>query len=260
MKEITPQELQEIQLQILAYIDRVCTEHHLTYFLDAGTLLGAVRHKGFIPWDDDIDLLMPRKDYEKLFQILKDDETYPMINRHNAPNYIVPFSKVYDKRTCIKEKVVDNPSYGVFVDIVPFDNLPDSALVRYVYQTRMKFLSLAYRYKAFKYETKGLKANIMRGIAKRHSLEYFLEKLDRLAQKYNGKETHYVWYHVFTYVPYAKLEREVFAKSIPMQFENRKYPAPVGYDKRLRMAYGDYMQLPPKEKQVKTHSFRAYWR
>lgn len=260
MKAISPEELQQVQLQVLDYIDEVCQKNGLKYFLDCGTLLGAVRHKGFIPWDDDIDLIMPRADYERLYEIMKDDERYRFVCHKNDENYILTFGKVYDTRTVIKEKVVDEVNYGVFVDITPFDHLPDNKVIRFLYQTRMRNLCLLYRYKALKYEPKGLKGRIMKTLSNCRSIRSYILKIDKLAQKYNQKKTKFVWTTVFTYLPYAAIEQEVYEKSVPLQFEDRTYPAPQGYERRLRLAYGNYMELPPKEKQVKTHSFEAYWR
>lgn len=126
MQEITEiAELKEIQLGILREIDKLCKAYHLKYFMSDGTLLGAVRHKGYIPWDDDLDIWMPRKDYEKLEQIMNQEGScYKVVNHKNTKGYIYAFGKAVDTRTILKENIEVNCPMGIYVDIFPYDGLP----------------------------------------------------------------------------------------------------------------------------------------
>lgn len=116
MQEITEiAELKEIQLGILRKVDELCKAHHLKYFMSDGTLLGAVRHKGYIPWDDDLDIWMPRKDYEKLEQIMnQEDSCYKVVNHKNTKGYIYAFGKAVDTRTILKENIEVNCPMGIY--------------------------------------------------------------------------------------------------------------------------------------------------
>ena len=121
-------EIQEIELEILSNIAAVCEQHQWRYFLAGGTLLGALRHKGFIPWDNDIDISMPRRDYEKLLQFYKENgNRYKILQVGENTNYYLPFAKVVDTETLLVEKSIETqvPELGLFVDIFPIDGVGD---------------------------------------------------------------------------------------------------------------------------------------
>ena len=121
IKELSPEEfrqMQLLQLDMLVELDRVCRENNINYTIFGGTLLGAVRHKGYIPWDDDLDIWMPRKDYEKLEQIMnQEDSCYKVVNHKNTKGYIYAFGKAVDTRTILKENIEVNCPMGIYVDI-----------------------------------------------------------------------------------------------------------------------------------------------
>ena len=137
MQEIkTVEELQKIELEILKYIDKVCKENNLTYFLAYGTLIGAIRHKGFIPWDDDVDIQMPRDDYNKLCDILKEENgRYKLLDHKEGLGYIYPFAKVIDSNTrLIETGLTETVNMGVYIDIFPIDGTPND------FKKRKKYL------------------------------------------------------------------------------------------------------------------------
>ena len=129
MKELTVEEIRKIQIEMLVYIDIVCNDTNLNYFLQGGTLIGAIRHKGYIPWDDDVDIYMPLEDYNKFINIInsKEKNRYLVLNPYENEDYYYFFSKFVDKETVLIEngyKQIKN--MGVFVDVFPMYNLPDS--------------------------------------------------------------------------------------------------------------------------------------
>lgn len=137
-KEITMEELRAIQLDILDKIHAFCTEHGIRYSLGGGTLLGAVRHKGYIPWDDDIDIMLPRPDYERFLKEF--DGKYAELNLQHYGNdntCCIPFAKVYDNRTVLIEKLQKS---GIYIDVFPIDGLPEESKIKdylYIYNNQL---------------------------------------------------------------------------------------------------------------------------
>lgn len=136
----------KVELDILADFIGICQRHDLKYFLFAGSMLGAVRHQGIIPWDDDIDVAMPREDYEKLLQIAPEElqEQHVLVTPNNSERFCPSFSKIYNKNTTALEACYWEYQYtfpqGIFLDIFPFDNVPDSGMARKLQHLKIKFL------------------------------------------------------------------------------------------------------------------------
>lgn len=254
-------EIKKVELNILLYIDKVCKDNSLTYYLDSGTLLGAVRHKGFIPWDDDIDITMKRKDYYKLIEILKNDPKYPIISYEVNDNYYLAHAKVYDKRTYIKEKthVNNRIEYGLFVDVFPIDNQPNNSLKRLLYCNNVRFAKA--KWSAIAFENDGsVKNNMYYFLAKKHNMKWHLENITNKASKYDNLKTKYCAEIIATANPYRKVRSNVFNDTTNVEFEGHMFPAPEKYDEYLTDLYGDYMKLPPVDQRVTNHTFDAFWK
>lgn len=266
MKELSLEEIRKIQIEILDYVIGVCNKEGLRVSLDAGTLIGAARHKGYIPWDDDIDVTMPRKDYNKLLQCLSNNsnQRYQVYCRQTRPDYYYSFAKVVDTNTILDEANVDDISgLGINIDVFPQDDLPDDE--RECKRFQKKVLCLRQRVGYAVNQRKPIKEWIKHP---RYCTKQFwcsivgwrknIIKLDTLVQKYNSPNAEYCEQLVSTSNPYRKGKKSFFDEYTELEFEGKMYPVIKEYDKYLRNIYGDYMQLPPPEKRVTHHDFKAY--
>ena len=269
--EIPLEEEKELQLEILNTIDDYCSNNDIKYFLLYGTLLGAVRHKGFIPWDDDIDIGMMRDDYNRFFesfnQYSRDNGLkYEAVNIDNKSKYYLPIGKVIDKDTILFEHVNVNCPLGVFIDVFPIDNLPDSREQCVKIVKRIGYIERLLGYKqAFWSDRYSLFKNIyhmiMKGILFPFSNNFLCKQINKMASCYGGSKKENAGSIVLgVYGEKGIWKRKYFDDSAKLEFEGKLYSAPIGYDNLLHCIYGDYMTLPPKEKQINHHINSAYWR
>ena len=245
------EKIHAIVFKILCDIDDFCKENNIRYFLAGGTCLGAVRHQGFIPWDDDADLILPREDYERFFQLFpeKFKEKYGAAILSIDPNWKREHGKVWDKRTVIKVNNTEQDSIGVFVDFFAIDGLPDSKLKRKIFFKKMKGYS-ALKYacmKKYYLETERfiLLKKIVGFLVKPIGARHFAEKMDRAARKYPFEGSRLV--AASTAINYGEretIEREHVSNAAYLPFEGRLFPVPIGYDTYLKNEYGDYMKIP----------------
>lgn len=256
------EQLRKAQLYITDEIKRICELHNIKYFLDCGTLIGAIRHGGFIPWDDDIDIGMLREDYERFLTVApKELSSDFFIDNHlSNPEYPLLYSKIRLKGTkYIEAKGNNNLKHNeIFVDIFPYYEISDDAIIRKREGLKMGIYAQAILSKA------GYKVWKGDGILKRikfiptdilgalTTTEKLYSKVERLYNKHHNtkcvcihdgsKRSYLHWY----------IPKEYLASTIDWQFCGNSYPIPKEYDKYLRIAYGDYMTIPPIEEQT-TH-------
>ena len=266
MKKLTLEELREVQIGILKYIDKVCKENNLTYFLNYGSLIGAVRHKGFIPWDDDVDISMPREDYEKFIKICenKKNDKYEVWNYENTSWYYNPFLVVIDNTTIIPDKYKkERQDTSCFVDVFPIDKFNDTKFIK-----KIKFLtilqSVCYRKRKYLDLSNVYYKKWMRIIL--FYILYFVKPrfFTKLILKLIKNNT----------TPNGKLEgfiacgdsNEVFESGIygggkiKLEFEKEQFYVPKNYHIILTGIYGDYMTPPPKDKQIPPHGIDVYYK
>lgn len=270
MKEIQREEFQPLELGVLRYIHQCCREHGLTYYLCFGTLLGAIRHKGFIPWDDDVDIAMPRADYFKLMEIIdKDNSPFAFLSIHNVKDYPFPLAKVVDART----KLVQNGSVGtherlgIYVDVFILDNLPDDRKEREAYYKRVERAEKLWYMAQRKLRIR--KGSVCKDLVlaacslpfKLISIMKYAWRLDRLAAAYENcdcREQAVVLWTSGTKI--VAMEKERWQQVIEVPFEGESFTVMADYESFLTQRYGDYMCPPPVEQQRPEHDFTAYWR
>lgn len=266
MKELTLQEVKEIELEILKTFDTFCKEHNIRYYLAFGTLLGAIRYKKFIPWDDDVDVLVPREDYDKLLKLYQDSDKYHLFVFEKDEKYAFPFAKLCNMKTKLIETFYpDNGiELGVNIDIFPldaFDNNLERAKeeVRYI---NRKGACLGYS-KTNKIHTnnpiKYFVWSMIVTYCKIRGSAYFIRKIINKSNNPSQKGSAYVGAKVWCiWGDRCIIPAKAFADTVYVEFEGQMFPAPAGYDTYLTCLYGDYLPEPPKDKQKTHHSFVAY--
>lgn len=265
MKELSLQEIKEVELDILKMFHSFCVENNIRYFISHGTLLGALRYKGFIPWDDDLDVLVPREDYDRLLTIFRDSERYRLLAFERNRDYLFPYAKLCDMTTRKVEGDYNNGvELGLDIDVFPldhWDNDLEKARQEAKRQRQNMFcLGLTKLHKPDSlHPVKRFVKGIVMAFYKLRGSAYYVEKIVRGAHKPEQKGSRYMGAKAWNvYGEGDILPAEVFAEAIELEFEGEKFFAPVGYDTLLTSFYGDYMPEPPVEKRKTHHSFKAY--
>ena len=262
MRNVDLAELKRIQLKILDAVSEYCENTSIKYWLDNGTLLGAIRHNGYIPWDDDIDIGMLRPDFDRFIQTFNDSQKrYRVHCIDNDPDFYYAFAKVLDTQTVLYEPDENGMKLSVNIDIFVYDNAPDdSKLLNKAYNIR-DFYQNANLLRNLNNEPSGgfLRKCVIKTIRLSLRLfpkDYFIKKMVENAKKYNGT----VKNRVGNFTSYSRIycDKSLLKSCVDHIFEGKSYKIPVGYDQWLRAFYGDYMQLPPPEKRVSHHRFIAY--
>lgn len=256
-------QIHDIQLEILLEFNRICRKHNLKYFLDSGTAIGAVRHKGFIPWDDDIDIGMLRSDYNQFLKIAEKELKEGYFLECTATEKECPylFAKIRKDNTIFMEWCHRNIKMhqGIYIDIFPYDTLPEDK------KKQIKFIKKYRRInKLFKFRT-----SPDRDLENDHTLKwiflqfiyktihgglsliprkFFIHMADKHCQKYSKKKPNYISPCMFKKILVFQYE-ELFP-TVDMMFETYMLPMPGNYESYLKKQYGNYMKMPPKEQRV----------
>lgn len=272
MREIVQiEEIKKIQLDLMKAVHIFCQENKLTYYLWGGSLLGAIRHNGYIPWDDDIDIAMPRKDYEYFCSNFNID-TYKVVSCGRDDEYFLPYAKAYDSRT-LKEEVVcyrGKKRYGIDVDIFPIDTVGSYENVEKTKAKRTKLIKklIKSNYK-FQKSTSALRTLVRAGRGILYTFERKLgllnsnkiaNELNKMATSFNGESKDQMsyadpWRKVPFYMPQDWVDNIILHK-----FEDTQFCIMEKYDQVLSAYFGDYMTLPPEEQRITHHNFKIFYK
>jgi len=255
-------ELQMIELDILKEVDRICKEHNITYYLGEGSLLGAIRHQGFIPWDDDLDILMPREDYNRFLKIAPEclQNNYDLVSEKNVPTYYLPFAKVFslENHGFVNSEIrLDDAHKGPFIDIFPLDyfDTTDSKKVERKYR-KIRRLRDELLLKIGYIKPTSKKRKLYNILSKYASYEKLHAQLHREMEKCDSSSA-YMCNFASSYHPSRQIVcKEVYGEPKYVPFEDGMFPVPSDADALLSTIYGNYMKMPPIRKRKSKHSFR----
>ena len=265
-QEVTDiREIQQMELGIMEYIHEICQKIGVKYFLAYGSLIGAVRHKGFIPWDDDMDICMLREDYEKLqdYLISNPNERYEVMSYKNNLNYVYPFMKVQDNQTyLLEEDVRIDSNMGIYVDIFPVDGYEDDSVFKDKMTRLIKKRQLScYTFKGIT-NTKSLLNSLIRYISVIvfyfTNTNKYIRGIDELAKSRKVDDYELVDYLIYKDMHKPVWKREWLEQTIMGVFEGKEFMIPKNYHEILTSDYGDYMQLPPVELRFSHHDFQLW--
>lgn len=263
MIELNLDERKKIGLDILIDFDSVCRKNQIEYYLAYGTLLGAVRHKGFIPWDDDIDVWVKIQDYKRILDILTKESKYEVISNLDSEYWVNSFSKLSDPSTMVIDdrNIAYSSLRGISVDIFPLFECANN--VKWSKKIR-RYQTIIFRTQQF--AKKGNKVSNIKDLAKKiniysnilfgKNIRYWRNRI--LQMQLGHKGTNLLGCPSSSYRDKDIHSAEYFSSQILLEFEHSLFPAPVGYKKILEDIYGDYMKFPPEEERQSNHRVKVF--
>lgn len=254
MRELSLEEVKQIEVKMLACIDKVCRDNDIKYSITYGTLIGAIRHKGFIPWDDDIDIMMSRDEYDKFLSVWKDGK-FKLMTCKKGCDFWPLFSRVTDPNTFLAPKQICD--HGVWVAVIPYDKIPDSSNERKMHLMKIKIGLRLFETKITDIKCNSLKS-IMFKIIQIALLPFSPYWLGRRIEKIKTKYRNCDCTQVNPWKDDIIVNADIFNEYINVEFEGLEVMAIKQFDSYLRYQYGDYMQLPPVEQRVCPHNYTAY--
>ena len=274
MREMTLKDIQQVSLDILKDVHEFCLKNAIRYTLQGGTLLGAIRHKGFIPWDDDVDIAMPRPDYDRFIKSYQSQKGYKVFSReypHLSAEVYLAYARVCDmNRTYVDYRNMEWASVmtGVWIDVFPLDGIENDINERKVHFNKMYRIWKLGNNVRFSNRPFKLNNTFRKNVTwlKSKFISFFvnysiIDKHISLCRQVKFGETQFYIQAVFMGYGMNEVHQvSVMDEIIETPFENLKLCVMAGYDEALREKYGDYMQLPPKEKRVNHHGGKYYWK
>ena len=263
MRRLSLEEVKVILVEILDVVADFCDKNGIRYWINSGSLLGAVRHKGFIPWDDDIDVGMLREDYDKFMESFnKSNSRYKFVCYELDEDFYLPYGKVMDTETVLYEPDKNGNKLSVNIDVFVYDNAPDDdRLVKKMFKKRDRLLFMATYSKGRRILPQDSLKNkigkkvlntVFSGVSRKKCVKKMIENSKSCNDKPSRRIGDFTGLRIFA------SDKHIFDSFTEVEFEGKMYKAPAGYDEWLTDLYGDYMQLPPAEKQVAHHKFEAY--
>lgn len=264
MKKISNKEYKKVLVNILRYFDELCRNNNIKYSLIAGSMIGAVREGGIIPWDDDIDVILMPEEYIKLLHVLKNErnDTYKALIPLETEGYFMPYVKIVDIRThLIDDDIIQLKNNGVFIDVFKYGYVEKRDAKRLYKKTRFyrKILAGIVDSKKKNNSIKNIIKNIRRFLfAKLFSYESIIKRYDALFQ---NKKADYVMINFPPFGPPRDLQKTSnTSEYTDCNFENITAMIFKNYDEILTTTFGDYMTPPPKDKRITHHHITAYWK
>lgn len=256
MKELNLEERKNIQMEMLQEIDMFCKRNNIHYSLAFGTLLGAIRHKGFIPWDDDVDIMMPIADMKRFKELFVSDKL-KYCDVDTEPHFEYAFSRIANRFTY--NKMGKYKSYGICIDLYPIIPIPSDL------NEQEKFFATAQKYQETRLRFKQLRRRVLKYLpiptipghdrAIRRYRDYMLD-----VDKYVSSGKYYIIAGPLSLRNKMTYDLDLFAETIHVKFENMEFPAIANYDYYLKLRYGNYMQFPPEQERHPYHGRHYYWK
>ena len=253
------------ELELLSEYNRICDKYGIKYFFIGGSAIGVERHKGFIPWDDDIDIGMLRSDFEKFITVAKKELSDSAFLQYGADNIEEAswFCRIRKNGTTgiIRGQLKQNCNHGVFIELYPFDEVPPSKVAQYVQIELASLFRQLFTCRCSHVKSSGL-LKVIEPFFKWMSTEKIFQVYDSICRRYNGKG--YKMVNTVSMANYAKTGECYYCiddvkNTVKKEFENTKVQVATGNDKILRVCYGDYMQLPKIEDRGAHHNTQIYY-
>lgn len=249
--------LQSVILSITKDIEELCKSNSIEYYLSGGSCIGAIRHKGFIPWDDDLDIMMTRENYVKFLKVCREQlDRSKYYVQEGKKDWPLDFSKIRLKGTYLHEpedEYATKEMHGIYVDVFALDNVPDSNLLARIQYFLAKYY-LCYQLGQRHYKNASLKKKLMIMLSAPMKIGALRKWVVNFIESFNQKETkRLALFCANTRFNTAIASRDIYGKPQYVEFEDTQLPIPENYHEYLTQAYGDYMQLPPIEDRQGPH-------
>ena len=265
MHSISKEEQKIVITEILSNFDMFCKMNSLVYCLAYGTALGAARHNGFIPWDDDIDVIMPRNDFDRMIELWDNTGRYKVLSHYKENSYYAPLTKIIDSKTILFQDYgyKNDKGLGLYIDVFCFDGMSSNYFTACIIQKRCQLLTrfwdlssrkILYCHNIIKVISLAIIGFPFRIIG----YKKFISLLDKTSSVYPFDSSKYIGNLMYALKDAVYSKDELFPTK-ELTFEGRLYPVPNNIDAYLEKRYGNYMKFPPVSKRITNHRFTAFW-